>query len=109
MSTTDISADLVVLGYGKGGKTLAATLGRQGRRVAMIERSAEMYGGTCINTGCVPTKAMIARSEHLAPGAHPQHYWEAVAATADLTATLRAAVSLPRLLVSAITPAFEAL
>lgn len=93
MTATDthLDADLIVIGYGKGGKTLAATLARKGWSVVMVERSPMMYGGTCINTGCVPTKAMIARSEHLAPGAHPQHYREAVAATADLTATLRAA------------------
>src|SRR6185312_140657 len=86
-----LDADLVVIGYGKGGKTLAATLARQGWSVVMMERSPMMYGGTCINTGCVPTKALIARSEHLAPGAHPQHYRDAVAATAQLTSTLRAA------------------
>lgn len=93
MNATDnhLDADLVVIGYGKGGKTLASTLARQGWAVVMIERSPMMYGGTCINTGCVPTKAMIARSEHLTPGAHPQHYRDAVAATAGLTATLRAA------------------
>ncbi|RZT24551.1 pyruvate/2-oxoglutarate dehydrogenase complex dihydrolipoamide dehydrogenase (E3) component [Mycobacterium sp. BK558] len=93
MTATDthLDADLVVIGYGKGGKTLAATLARQGWSVVMVERSPMMYGGTCINTGCVPTKALIARSEHLAPGAHPQHYRDAVAATAQLTSTLRAA------------------
>lgn len=93
MNTADthLDADLVVIGYGKGGKTLAATLARQGWSAVMVERSPMMYGGTCINTGCVPTKAMIARSEHLAPGAHPQHYRDAVAATARLTSTLRTA------------------
>ncbi len=93
MNATDnhLDADLVVIGYGKGGKTLASTLAKQGWTVVMVERSPMMYGGTCINTGCVPTKAMITRSEHLTPGAHPQHYRDAVAATADLTATLRAA------------------
>ncbi|TFV55794.1 pyridine nucleotide-disulfide oxidoreductase [Mycobacterium sp. PS03-16] len=90
-SAADLEADLAVIGYGKGGKTLAATLARQGRRVVMIEQSAQMYGGTCINIGCVPTKSMVYRSEHLTPGAaHDAEYRQAVTATAELTAGLRA-------------------
>lgn len=87
----DIAADLVVIGYGKGGKTLAAALAKQGWHVVMVERSPTMYGGTCINIGCVPTKAMIHRSEHLAPGLpHRDTYRQAVHSTARLTAGLRA-------------------
>ena len=51
--------DILVLGFGKGGKTLAATMGRRGKRVVLVEQSAQMYGGTCINVGCVPTKALL--------------------------------------------------
>jgi pyruvate/2-oxoglutarate dehydrogenase complex dihydrolipoamide dehydrogenase (E3) component len=54
-----LHADLLVIGFGKGGKTLAAAMGRRGRRVVMVEQSAQMYAGTCINIGCVPTKALI--------------------------------------------------
>lgn len=90
VGTTDISADLVVIGYGKGGKTLAATLAKQGWRVVMVERSSLMYGGTCINVGCVPTKAMVAHSEHLGPGPHRETYRRAVEFTNHLTSTLRA-------------------
>ncbi|MFE5120393.1 FAD-dependent oxidoreductase [Streptomyces sp. NPDC056669] len=59
MGTTNrnLRADVLVLGFGKGGKTVAATLGRLGWRVVMVERSAKMYGGTCPNVGCVPSKA----------------------------------------------------
>ena len=39
-------ADLLVIGFGKGGKTLLAAMGRQGNRVVMVEQSGEMYGGT---------------------------------------------------------------
>lgn len=84
-----IDADLVVIGYGKGGKTLAAELGKQGKRVVMIEQSAQMYGGTCINIGCVPTKSMVFRAEHLTGDSHPDEYREAVDATAELTSLLR--------------------
>lgn len=85
-----IDADLVVIGFGKGGKTLAATLGKQGKRVVMIERSAAMYGGTCINIGCVPTKSMVFQAEEVS--VHPPEpsvYTNAIRATADLTSGMR--------------------
>lgn len=86
-----LHADLLVIGFGKGGKTLAATLGRLGRRVVMVEQSALMYGGTCINIGCVPTKALIHRAEARPEDADPvAWYAESVAATAGLTAEMRA-------------------
>ncbi|MCV7412883.1 pyridine nucleotide-disulfide oxidoreductase [Mycobacterium florentinum] len=87
---TSLEVDLAVIGFGKGGKTLAAALGKRGWRVVMIEQSPLMYGGTCINIGCVPTKSMVFRSEYLdAATTHPDRYREAVAATAHLTASLR--------------------
>ena len=46
----------IVIGFGKGGKTLAKTLASKGEEVLVIERSAQMYGGTCINIGCLPSK-----------------------------------------------------
>ncbi|AOV97294.1 pyridine nucleotide-disulfide oxidoreductase [Edwardsiella hoshinae] len=49
----------VVIGFGKAGKTLAAYLARRGESVALIERSAQRYGGTCINVGCIPTKSWV--------------------------------------------------
>lgn len=55
--------DAVIIGFGKGGKTLAADLAGRGWNVAIIERSKEMYGGTCINIGCIPTKALVHISE----------------------------------------------
>ncbi len=83
--------DLVVLGFGKGGKTLAADLGRRGWRVMLVEASARMYGGTCINTGCVPTKSMVYQGERLSlDQVTPQAYTAAVDKTAVLTAGLRA-------------------
>ena len=82
---------IVVIGFGKGGKTLAATLGKQGRRVVMVEQSAAMYGGTCINIGCVPTKSMVYAAEEVTT--HPPDpavYTAAVRTTAGLTKSLRA-------------------
>ena len=91
MRPTDIDAEVLVIGFGKGGKTLAATLGRQGRRVVLVERSEQMYGGTCINIGCVPTKSMVYRAEEITRRPpSPDIYSAAVQSTAALTAALRA-------------------
>ncbi len=51
--------DVIVLGFGKAGKTLAAKLATQGKSVAMVEEDDKMYGGTCINIGCIPTKTLL--------------------------------------------------
>ncbi len=52
--------EAIVIGGGKGGKTLAINLGHKGIRTALIERSPEMIGGSCINVACIPTKTLIA-------------------------------------------------
>ena len=49
--------DLLVVGGGKAGKTLAMEMARGGASVAMVERG--MIGGTCINVACIPTKTII--------------------------------------------------
>lgn len=51
--------DVIVIGFGKAGKTLAGQLGKQGKKVALIEKDNGMYGGTCINVGCIPSKRLI--------------------------------------------------
>lgn len=51
--------DLVVIGWGKGGKTLAKEVANAGLKVAIIEKDPKMYGGTCINVGCLPSKSLI--------------------------------------------------
>ncbi len=53
--------DDIVLGGGKGGKSLAMELGPRGHRVALIERG--QIGGTCINVACIPTKTMVASAK----------------------------------------------
>lgn len=67
--------DAVIIGWGKGGKTLSGALAKRGLKVAMVEESDQMYGGTCINVGCIPTKCFV----HAAKQAHlryPQTYEE---------------------------------
>lgn len=49
----------IIIGFGKGGKTLAGALAAKGETVAFIEQSDKMYGGTCINVGCIPSKSLI--------------------------------------------------
>ncbi|SCU22838.1 pyridine nucleotide-disulphide oxidoreductase [Staphylococcus xylosus] len=51
--------DLIIVGFGKGGKTLAKFASAQGQKVAVIEKSKKMYGGTCINIGCIPSKTLV--------------------------------------------------
>ena len=51
--------DAIIIGFGKGGKTLAGFLAGKGQNVALIEKSDKMYGGTCINVGCIPTKKLV--------------------------------------------------
>ncbi len=57
--------DIIVIGFGKAGKTLAGDLGNRGQRVALIEKSADMYGGTCINKACIPTKKLENESSEI--------------------------------------------
>lgn len=83
--------DLVVIGFGKAGKTLAGTYARSGKNVALIEQSSQMYGGTCINIGCVPTKALVERAHTLREGENPdEHYASAVTFREKLTGAMRA-------------------
>ena len=50
--------DAIIIGTGQAGPPLAARFSAAGQTVAIIER--ERFGGTCVNTGCIPTKTMIA-------------------------------------------------
>ena len=52
--------DAIVIGGGKGGKTLAMHMGRRNDKTALIERDPMMIGGGCINVACIPTKTFIA-------------------------------------------------
>ena len=54
--------DAIIIGFGKAGKTLAVDLANRGQKIALIEKSQEMYGGTCINQACIPTKILENKS-----------------------------------------------
>ena len=53
-----IRFDAIVIGAGQAGPPLAGRLTAAGQRVAVIER--KLFGGTCVNTGCMPTKTLVA-------------------------------------------------
>ena len=50
--------DAIIIGTGQSGPSLAARLAATGLDVAVIER--KLFGGTCVNTGCIPTKTLVA-------------------------------------------------
>jgi pyruvate/2-oxoglutarate dehydrogenase complex dihydrolipoamide dehydrogenase (E3) component len=58
--------DAIVIGTGQAGPPLAVRLAQSGRKTAILER--RRFGGTCVNTGCIPTKTLIAsaRAAHVA-------------------------------------------
>ena len=53
----------IVIGFGKGGKTLAKNLAAKGESVLVVEKSKKMYGGTCINIACLPSKNLIINAQ----------------------------------------------
>jgi probable pyridine nucleotide-disulfide oxidoreductase len=52
-------AQYLIIGFGKGGKTLAAKFANLGQSVILFEENPLRYGGTCINVACIPTKALV--------------------------------------------------
>src|SRR5690606_36816931 len=61
MAATGKGYDLAVIGSGGGAFAAAIRATNLGKRVVMIERAT--IGGTCVNTGCVPSKALLAAAE----------------------------------------------
>jgi len=58
--------DAIIIGTGQAGPSLAVKLAEAGQKVAIVER--HLFGGTCVNTGCIPTKTLVAsaRAAHVA-------------------------------------------
>ncbi len=86
--------DIVVVGFGKAGKTLAAKFSKAGKSVALVEKDKNMYGGTCINVGCIPSKRLITDASKTPSGEFEkkaQYYKETVAEKKKLIAALNKA------------------
>ncbi|MBC7999136.1 MAG: mercuric reductase [Leptolyngbya sp.] len=64
--------DDLVIGGGKGGKSLAMALGPAGHRVALIEQG--QIGGTCINVACIPTKTLVASAKVFHDAKNSEHF-----------------------------------
>ena len=86
--------DIVVIGFGKAGKTLAAKFSKAGKSVALVEKDENMYGGTCINVGCIPSKRLITDASKSPTGEfekRAQYYKDTVEEKKKLTAALNKA------------------
>lgn len=78
------SHDVIVIGAGAGGLTAAGGCAMLGLKVALIERGA--MGGDCLNTGCVPSKALIAAAHTVHVARHADRFGvRAAAPTVDFT------------------------
>lgn len=83
--------DIAIIGFGKAGKTLAAKAAGLGKKIAIIEKSPQMYGGTCINIGCIPTKKLVMLSKQAKFYDDKKAYFKEAMATKDaLISALRA-------------------
>lgn len=81
--------DNIIIGFGKAGKTIAGSLAKAGESVALIEASPKMYGGTCINVACLPSKNLITSAERKPKDAdNSAYYTNAVQAKKGLISKL---------------------
>lgn len=90
ISMETLNVDLLVIGWGKGGKTLAGAMARAGKKVAIVEQSPDMVGGSCINIACIPTKALVFDSHERREGEDPAETFAAAVERRDtLTSKMR--------------------
>lgn len=64
--------DAIIIGAGQAGPPMAARLVEAGMRVALVER--DVLGGTCVNRGCMPTKALVASARAAHVARHAAHW-----------------------------------
>ena len=83
----------LIIGFGKAGKTLAGFLGSRGESVILVEKDKKMYGGTCINVGCIPSKFLSNKAtlRKVSNLDNETYYKEAVTAKKELIAKLNKA------------------
>src|ERR1700744_3963437 len=66
---TTMQYDVIVIGSGPGGYVAAIRCAQLGLKTACIEKYST-YGGTCLNVGCIPSKALLDSSEHFHNAGH---------------------------------------
>ena len=83
----------LIIGFGKAGKTLAGFLGSRGESVILVEKDKKMYGGTCINVGCIPSKFLSNKAtlRKVSNLDNETYYKEAVTAKKEIIAKLNKA------------------
>src|SRR6202522_1927831 len=96
--------DAIVIGAGQAGPSLAARFAGAGKSVAIIER--HLFGGTCVNTGCTPTKTLIA-SARIAYDARRAHDYGIELPTASVAVDMRAVQARKKRIVDASKTGLE--
>ncbi len=79
------SFDAIVIGTGQAGPALAVDLANSGKQVAIVERKD--FGGTCVNTGCIPTKTLVASAYAAHIAKHAEDY--GVTISCDVTVDMK--------------------
>lgn len=100
--------DLVVVGAGPGGYVAAIRAAQLGKKVACVDRRSTL-GGTCLNVGCIPSKALLDSSEHYvqAKNHFPRHGILCKEVNLDLMALLRRKDSIVKSLVEGVAFLFK--
>src|SRR6202041_402255 len=96
--------DAIVIGAGQAGPSLAARFAGAGKSLAIIERP--LFGGTCVNTGCTPTKTLIA-SARIAYDARRAHDYGIELPTANVAVDMRAVQARKKRIVDASRTGLE--
>jgi len=76
------SFDAIVIGTGQAGPSLCGRLAGAGMKVAVVERGK--LGGTCVNTGCIPTKTLVASARAAHVARHAGEYGVRIGGTIDV-------------------------
>ena len=79
-----MSYDLVVIGTGPGGYVCAIRAAQLGMKVAVVEKRAT-HGGTCLNVGCIPSKALLHASEAMPKPATTSPPWASRSSSSSIS------------------------
>jgi dihydrolipoamide dehydrogenase len=84
-SPAPVATDVVIIGGGPGGYVAAIRAAQLGRSTVCVEQDATL-GGTCVNVGCIPSKALLTSSEHFdfTKNHAAEHGFHAAVVTLDL-------------------------